>query len=134
MLPEHPLVNVLQAVLERHPEIRCCYLYGSAARGERGPASDVDLAVACDAPLAGTEKTALAEECATALGRDVDLLDLVGASGLILRSALRGVCMLCRDVACKYGLMRALVYDQEDLQPLRRQMMRLRREAFAHGR
>jgi hypothetical protein len=29
--------------------------------------------------------------------------------------------------------MRALLYDQDDFQPLRRQMMRLRREAFAHG-
>ena len=123
----------IATVLQDHDEVRCCYLYGSAARGRMGALSDIDLGVAGDRAFSAEQKLALQEEFEQALQRDVDLVDLSSVSGTILRNVMRGECVCCRDVGVKYRLIRKLVYDQEDFEPLRRRMMDMRREAFIHG-
>lgn len=133
MAIDRQIIELLSSVLEDHPEIQCCYLYGSAAQGRMAPSSDVDVAVAGFRPLTGDERAELQGDLEVALGRDVDLVDLLCVTGTILRNAVRGVCVLCRDTGVKYRVMRRLVYDQEDLQPLRQRMMDRRREVFAHG-
>ena len=120
----------LAPVWERHPEVRCAYLFGSMASGRAGPGSDVDLAVAADAPLAAQVRHDLQEACAEALGREVDLIDLRRATGLVLKHALRGICLFCHDTGTRAAMIRRLIYDQEDMQPIRRKIMDLRRQAF----
>lgn len=127
------IVELVLEVLQAHPEIQCAYIYGSALGGKLQPDSDVDVAVAGERPLTVRAKASLREKMEMAVRRDVDLVDLHRAAGTILREAMRGECIMCRDTRVKYQLMRRLVYDQEDLQPLRRQMMDRRREAFVHG-
>ena len=127
------IVACIKAVLAEYPDVLCCYLYGSAASGRERPDSDVDLAVACAQPMSAELKAQLFSDLAIALQRDVDLIDLLAVNGPVLRSALHGECLFCRDSALKYKLLHRLVYDQEDLQPLRRKMMERRREAFVHG-
>ena len=121
------------SALEKHPEVLCCYVYGSAADGRMRRGSDVDLAMASDHVLSAGEKQALCEDMAAVLGVDIDIVDLLNATGTILRNAMRGRCVMCRAPDIKYRLIRKLVYDQEDLQPARRRMMESRREAFIHG-
>lgn len=127
------ILHAVAAALQEHPAVQCAYVYGSTARGCRRPDSDIDLAVAADRVLAAGERWALQESLGYVLQTDVDLVDLRRVTGTILRNAMRGTCILCRDPAVKAELIRKLIYDQEDMQPARRRMMRLRRERFARG-
>jgi uncharacterized protein len=116
-----------------HPEIACAYLFGSATGRRFSDTSDIDLGLAADHPLSGDEKTRLRAELEDALHRDIDLIDLQQATGTILKKALHGVCILCRDTTVRYHLLRRLIYDQEDMQPLRNRIMQQRRLRFAYG-
>jgi uncharacterized protein len=62
----------LAAVLESHAEIELALLFGSHARNEAGPASDLDVAVIGRA----IDTIGLAVEITDALGLPVDVVDL----------------------------------------------------------
>lgn len=51
------------------------WIFGSVARGEERPDSDVDLAVLCDPALA-LERAVVMDQVGRAIGRDVDVIDL----------------------------------------------------------
>jgi predicted nucleotidyltransferase len=74
-------------------------LYGSYARGEQRPGSDIDVAVEFDESLSSTERTrarlALIERLGTALGTDdVDVTPLSKASAELKREILEdGICL-----------------------------------------
>lgn len=125
--------RALDEILNAHPEIDCCYLFGSATGSRFSAESDVDLGVATRRPITVQEKHRLKEELEQAMQRDVDLIDLKQATGSILRRALRGTCVKCTSPQLRYQLMRRLVYDSEDSQPARDLLMRQRRERFAYG-
>jgi len=48
-------------------------LFGSAARGEAGPDSDIDLLISLEKPIGLLKFSELAEQLEQALGRKVDL-------------------------------------------------------------
>ena len=58
-------------IFKKYPEIRCAYLYGSYARKEATPESDVDILVVC--PPMGMKLYHLAGELEDVLGKTVDL-------------------------------------------------------------
>lgn len=116
-----------------HPEIACAYLFGSATGDRFTATSDIDLGLAASQPLSPDEKMRLRMELEDTFQRDIDLIDLQQATGSILRMALHGICILCRNTTVRYQLMRRLIYDQEDMQPLRNRMMQQRRLRFAYG-
>jgi len=94
----------LRDALARREEILEAYLFGSAARGEAQPHSDVDVAVYADAARAkddgfGYEAT-LSADLAGALGSDrVDVVRLDRAPPLLYHRVLRdGVRLLSRDL------------------------------------
>lgn len=62
----------LVAVLEPHDEIDLALVFGSRARDEAGPSSDVDVAVTGR----GVETIGLAVELTDAVGLPVDVVDL----------------------------------------------------------
>lgn len=76
--------QVLQPILERLrqavPGLMAIYVFGSEARGESSPASDVDIAVLASQPIDAVRRFDLAGDVASRLGRDVDLVDLRSAS------------------------------------------------------
>ncbi len=119
--------------MQNHTELQCCHLFGSAASDRMHTDSDIDIAVAGMAPLSANEKQLLREELEQTLQRDVDLVDLHSATGNILRKALHGYCILCRNKKVRYQLQRRLIYDQEDMQRLRHRIMEARRMRFAYG-
>lgn len=116
-----------------HPEIACAYLFGSATGSRFSDTSDIDLGLAASHPLSASEKASLRAELEDTLHRDIDIVDLQQATGSILRQALHGICILCRNTAVRYQIMRRLIYDQEDMQPLRNRIMQQRRLRFAYG-
>lgn len=75
--------------LAKQPDIMLAVVFGSMARGEAGPDSDLDLAIYADpAPLSARRKLALIGELSKITGRPVDLVDLRTADVLIRREAL----------------------------------------------
>ncbi|MBM4377391.1 MAG: nucleotidyltransferase domain-containing protein [Deltaproteobacteria bacterium] len=61
------------------PELVAVVLCGSAARGEMTPWSDVDFAVLCEVPLSLDDRLRIVADGTSALGRDVDVVDLLRA-------------------------------------------------------
>lgn len=108
----------VRVTLASLPGARLGLVYGSAAVGRLGEGSDVDVAVAAHQPLSWDQRLDWAGRVCTALGREVDLLDLRSAHGLILREALcRGRLVLCRDRGLFAALIQRMLDEQEDFHP-----------------
>lgn len=95
------LIVALRAQLASHAAIACAWLFGSRARGDARPGSDVDVAVlyAGDAPstLSGSG-IALAGELERAIGREVDVVVANTAPDDLMHRVLRdGVLLFDRD-------------------------------------
>ena len=65
--------GILAAAL---PQAWAIYVYGSVARGDEGPSSDLDLAVLLPPRARIPDKLELMAELARAAGRDVDIVNL----------------------------------------------------------
>ena len=78
----------IRAVLSRYPEVQLCIVFGSAASGTATACSDLDVAVAAERPLAAGRRLELIEALSAATNRDIDLVDLMAASGPILKQVL----------------------------------------------
>lgn len=98
-IPELDVETIVE-VVEDAP-VTAAVLYGSYARGEETPTSDVDVAVEFDESLSSGERTrarlALIERLSTALGTDdVDVVPLLQASDELRRE-------IFEDGVCIYG-------------------------------
>jgi len=92
------LRELLRRVLSQYPDVRLCIIFGSAATGRLGHDSDLDIAVAAAWPLAASRRLELIEAFSASTNREIDLIDLTTASGLILKQALsKGVILQNRD-------------------------------------
>jgi len=74
------VVGLMPSLSGRVPGLSLVYLFGSTTKGQRHPASDIDLALLAAAPLGQVERFDLAAWLADELGADVDLIDLSSAS------------------------------------------------------
>lgn len=83
------LAEARDALLEAMPDAWAIYVYGSAARGDAGPASDVDLAVLLPHGQRIPRKLSLMAALAATLGRDVDLIDLREVGDFLRMEVLR---------------------------------------------
>lgn len=82
MEPEQlePLVDLLRRQI---PSLLGVYLFGSAARDQMHPASDIDIAVLGERPQDPAALWEIAQTLARQAGRDVDLVDLRQASTVL---------------------------------------------------
>lgn len=85
------------------PEIIAVYLFGSRGTEYEREASDVDLAVYAGKPLPAAELWYAAQELASEIGRDVDVVDLASASTVMRAQVVHtGERLYCDDpVACE---------------------------------
>jgi len=67
----------------RLPTLTAAYVFGSTARGDARPDSDLDVAVLAAAPVARDLLWSVSEDLALAVSRDVDLVDLRDASTVL---------------------------------------------------
>jgi hypothetical protein len=98
------IIAALRTALERRPEVLEAYLFGSCARGEAQPHSDVDVAVyvdpgATDATGLGFE-AAIGADLMAAFGTNrIDVVVLNSAPPLLYHRVLRdGIRLLARDL------------------------------------
>lgn len=89
-------------------------LFGSVARGEARPESDVDVAVSFGKPMSADLRMAVTGLVAEAAGRSVDLVDLESADGLILARALGGREILCESAAARQRMIDRLRRSEDD--------------------
>ena len=80
------------------PDLVALYRFGSYARDEAGPHSDVDLAVLARTSIPNLRRFELAQDLAIQLHRDVDLVDLYTASTVMRMQVLStGTCVMSFD-------------------------------------
>ncbi len=74
---------LVEYIKQSVPGLIALYRFGSQAKGTARLASDVDLAILSRVALSELRRFELAQELATQLHRDVDLVDLRSASSLM---------------------------------------------------
>jgi len=121
------LVSVLSAIAG----LRIAILFGSMAAGRERADSDIDLAIAFDAPLSAGEKLALMDAVSIQIGRPVDVIDLRSVGEPLLGQILeKGVRLIVRDRPFLAELIKQHLYDSEDFLPYRRRILEQRRQAW----
>lgn len=114
------------------PGLAAVVLCGSAARGEMTPWSDVDIAVLCATPLSLDTRLRLVADATCALGRDVDVIDLLRAPlplrGHVARDARP---LLLADADAWYDFVTRATLEWLDYQPLYERAIAIELARFA---
>lgn len=77
---EHLLGRIKQKILEVYPDSIAIYVFGSFGTKYERKDSDVDIAILPNASIDSVKLWYFAQEIATEIDRDVDLIDLLEAS------------------------------------------------------
>lgn len=127
---QHGTDEHLRAVLAAFPHIELALLFGSVARSDESPQSDLDIAVGARRALSAAQKIALIEALAERTGRPIDLVDLRTVGEPLLGQILRhGRRLLGSDKA--YGqLISRHLFDQADFVPYHARILAERRAAW----
>ena len=120
----------VQAALAKHPEIEVALVFGSVARGDATPGSDIDVAVQTAAALGVEDKMQLIADIAAATGRPVDLIDLRAIGEPLLGQILKHGQRIRGDAVDMALLMQRHVYAMEDFMPYVERMLKERRRAW----
>jgi len=129
------LIERCREALLRRPAIKLAIIYGSAAAGKMRPDSDVDVAVLCENALDTDERLSLIEKLSAVCRREVDLVDLAGLDGEILRQILcKGRILVKKDASAYYRLAQRMIYNEADFMPLVRRAQKERIRRFINGR
>lgn len=93
---------LIEFVRRTIPDFIALYRFGSQRHGSARPDSDVDLAVLAHHPIAALRRFELAQELASKLHRDVDLVDLCTASTVMRMQVIStGECLASPDEAAR---------------------------------
>lgn len=100
---EQPLDALVDSLRKEFPRLLAVYRFGSFGTGYERPASDLDLAVYAGRPLPAVQLWRKAQDLASEVGRDVDLVDLASASAVMRAQVIHGGGRIyCADeVACE---------------------------------
>jgi predicted nucleotidyltransferase len=127
------IIDVFRSFFETKPEFRLVILYGSAAKACLGKHSDIDVAVSGTGTVDREVLFTTASELSRRIGREVDIVDLHIAEGLILYRVMTEGKRIKTDPALyvKYRL-KALGY-KEDFKPFQDMIRTARLKRFMHG-
>ena len=81
--------RLVAAIRTALADVHAIYLFGSVARGDDSPSSDLDLAVLAPRALSPIARWELQETLATLARRDVDLVDLRAATTVMCAEVYR---------------------------------------------
>jgi len=121
-------------VLNDDPAVLVAFVYGSAARNRLRPDSDIDFAVAGNAPFDAARLMDLIHRLSGAVHREVDVIDLNRTKGLVFYEALtKGKRLVVKDTVLLARFMTEAVYYHADFLPLVRACLDERVRRFSHG-
>jgi predicted nucleotidyltransferase len=89
-------------------------VFGSVARGQARPDSDIDVAVSFGKPMSADLRVAVLGIVADVSGRSVDLIDLESADALIRARALGGTEILCDSTATRQRMIHKVQRSEDD--------------------
>ena len=89
--------DAVVSVVEADTRVVAVYLFGSRARGDALPGSDIDLAVLAREAFPVMELLSLQNALEEACGENVDLIDLISAPAFLALEAIRGERLSCHD-------------------------------------
>ena len=122
---------LIRRALAQYPDIKLCIVFGSVAAGNSSDHSDLDIAIAADQPISTDKYLELIEQFSSATSRDIDLIDLMTATGPILRQALSGGQIVQNHDKSLYArLISRMLFNQADMMPYHERILRERRERF----
>ncbi|MBA0167768.1 MULTISPECIES: type VII toxin-antitoxin system MntA family adenylyltransferase antitoxin [Pectobacterium] len=81
--------KIVLTLKKQMPDIKIIYLFGSQATSNARADSDIDIAIMATKVLDPIERWELANQLAKAVGRDVDLVDLLQASTVLKMEIVR---------------------------------------------
>ena len=114
------------AVLTALPDIWALYVYGSFARGDEGPESDLDLGVLLPPGRGLGNQLKLLAKVSGAARRDVDVVDLRSAGLDLIHEVLRdGLPLAIRRKADALAWESEQMTDYSDFQPRRADLVDL---------
>ena len=115
-------MNLRQSLLRaltRHRDIKLCILFGSRAAGRGSSDSDPDIAIVMEKPLPAERYLKFSEEFSSETNRGIDLMDLMTATGPILKQALStGIIIQNRNRSLYARLISRMLFNQSDMMPL----------------
>lgn len=117
------------------PDLVTLYRFGSQAKGEARPDSDVDLAVLARAPIPNLRRFELAQDLAIQLHRDVDLIDLRSASTVMRMQVIStGTCLDAPDEPARREFEMYAYSDYARLNEERREIVKdIAKRGFVYG-
>lgn len=124
------LEKALQTFQQKHLAVGVIGYFGSYAKNTARPDSDVDICIATDRPLAAETKLQYLSELTLLLTKEVDLLDLHSANGVILKEALHTAKWIRKDPATFAQILKRMLFEQADFQPYYQRMLKGKRERF----
>jgi predicted nucleotidyltransferase len=124
------------ALISAVPGLQAVYQFGSSVTGTEHPASDVDLAFLAAAPVDPLARFDVQQAVASAIHRDVDLVDLRAASSVMAMQVLSTGRLLHEADPVARGLFEDLTYGAyARLNEERRGILdRIAAEGTVHGR
>ena len=125
----------MQAIRDAVPGVQAVYIFGSRARGDAGPDSDLDLAVLADRPLDPIVRWKLQESVAGMVHGAVDLVDLRSASAVMRVNVLADAKLVFDGARYERELFEATALsDYARLQEERRAILeQIEREGHVYG-
>ena len=128
--------EAIHIIREAVPDVIAVYRFGSTVSGQIHPESDVDLAFLASQPLEPVRRFELQEKLATALHRDVDLVDLRAASTVMRMQVISQGTLLFASGAGEADRFADYVYsDYARLNEERKAILeQVRREGTVYGR
>nr|BFD62724.1 hypothetical protein BdHM001_14050 [Bdellovibrio sp. HM001] len=124
------LETALQTFLKKHPNVSVLGYFGSYAKGHPRPDSDVDICLAEDRPINAEKKIEYINELTLLLRKEVDLLDLNTANGVILKESLHTAKWVHKETVVFAQIMKRMLFDQADFQPYYQRILKAKRERF----
>jgi predicted nucleotidyltransferase len=125
------LQESIRKALQHRPDIKLCIVFGSLAAGKASIDSDLDIAVAADQPLSSDLYLELLEEFASATNREIDLVDLMTATGPISKQALStGVVVQNLDKNLYARLISRMLFNEADMMPYYERTLQELRKLF----
>ncbi len=123
---------LIRQALNQVVGLRLAIVFGSCAKGQAKPDSDLDIDLAFDQTMSVQQHIALIEALALATGRPIDLIDLRTVGEPLLGQIMQhGVRILGSDVLHAQYMTRH-VMDAADFMPYQARILQERRQAWIH--
>lgn len=123
----------MQSIFESDTAVRLAILFGSFAAGRANVTSDIDIAVACGDRMMLDERVRKAQELSVVVNREVDLIDLREAHGVLLQQILaHRVTLVNRDSELYGNIIAKKLNEESDLMPLYEMVKKAQRERFVN--